>query len=122
MIKSATLASASPPVTIKLTADRNNIKANNQDLSYIIVELLDLKGNRNPLAENLIKFEIEGSGTIVGVGNANPRSLESYKLPQRKAWQGKCLVIIKAGKSPGEIKLKASSKGLNAASINIKAK
>ena len=85
---------------------------------YVTVELLDAKGNRNPLAENLVKFEIAGSATIAGVGNANPRSLESYQANERKAWQGKCLVIIKAGKSAGEIKLKAIVDGMDA-SISI---
>ena len=73
------------------------------------------------MAENLIKFEIEGPGSFAGLGNANPRSLESYQSPERKAWQGKCLVIIKASTSPGIIKLKAISEGMNATSININA-
>jgi beta-galactosidase len=121
MINSAILATASGAVNINLTADKKNIKANNQDLSYVTVELTDTKGIRNPLAENLVKFEIDGPGTIVGVGNANPRSLESYQASERKAWQGRCLVIVKAGKPGGEIKLKAMVDGMNAASINIKA-
>src|SRR5665647_273322 len=119
IINSSQIATASNPTTIKLTADRTSIKANNQDLSYVTVELLDAKGNRNPLAENLVKFEIDGPGTIVGVGNANPRSLESYQAHERKAWQGRCLVIIKSGKSAGEIKLKAVVQGMNTASKNI---
>lgn len=119
IINSSQIATASNPTTIKLTADRTSIKVNNQDLSYVTVELLDAKGNRNPLAENLVKFEIDGPGTIVGVGNANPRSLESYQAHERKAWQGRCLVIIKSGKSAGEIKLKAVVQGMNTTSINI---
>lgn len=119
IINSAILATANNAVNIQLSADRKNIKANNQDLCYVTVKLLDAKGNRNPLAENQVKFEIEGPGTIVGVGNANPRSLESYEAYERKAWQGRCLVIVKAGKSKGVIKLKAVGEGLNAASVNI---
>jgi beta-galactosidase len=122
IINSSQIATASNPTTIKLTADRTLIKANNEDLSYVTVELLDAKGNRNPLAENLVKFEIDGPGTIVGVGNANPRSLESFQGPERKAWQGRCLVIVKSGKSAGEIKLKAVVQGMNTASININVK
>ena len=122
VINSYSLASASKPAYIKLTADRNSIEADKQDLSYITVELLDSKGTRNPLAENLIKFEIEGPGSIVGVGSANPRSLESYQAPQRRAWQGRCLVIVKAGSSKGLIKLKASTEEINAASIDIEVK
>jgi len=66
------------------------------DLSYISIELVDDRGNRNPRARNLLKFTIEDPGTIVGVGNANPLSLEIYQLHQRKAWKGKCLVIVKS--------------------------
>jgi len=55
----------------------------------------------------------------VGTGNANPLSLESYTLPERKAWQGRCLVIVKADKEPGKILLKATSEGLQPAVAEI---
>ena len=119
IINTTSLATVANVIKIQLTTDKKIVKANNQDLFYVTVELLDGKGNRNPLAENLVKFEIEGSATIAGVGNGNPRSLESYQNNERKAWQGRCLVIVKAGKSAGEIKLKAVVDGMDAASINI---
>lgn len=119
VVNSAVLSTAELPVQIKITADKNIIKANNQDLTYITIELLDAKGNRNPLAENGMKFKVEGDATIVGVGNANPRSLESYQLPQRKAWQGRCMVILKAGKTGGEIILTAETEGIQSASIKV---
>ncbi|MFY9151510.1 MAG: glycoside hydrolase family 2 TIM barrel-domain containing protein [Prolixibacteraceae bacterium] len=118
-VNTAIMQTANEPTQIKLTADRNEIKADGQDLSYITVELLDNKGIRNPKADNLVKFELEGPGTIVGVGNANPVSLESNQQPQRKAWQGRCLVIVKSGKKEGNLKLKATADGLAAASIQI---
>jgi beta-galactosidase len=108
----AELRSAAAPSQIKLQADREILQANGEDLSYITVELLDEHGVCNPKAENLVNFEIEGSGTIVGVGNANPVSLESYQQPKRKAWHGRCLVIVKSGTRPGVATLKATSGGL----------
>jgi beta-galactosidase len=119
-VNSATLQTAAEVSVIKLTADRNRIKADGQDLSYITVELTDASGNRNPKAENLVSFEIEGPATIVGVGNANPISLESYQQLKRKVWHGRCLVIIKSENQPGDIHLKASSNGLNTREITIK--
>jgi beta-galactosidase len=109
---SSQLQTAKQVSKIKLSADRSTIKADGQDLSYITVELTDANGIRSPKAENLVKFKIEG-GAIVGVGNANPVSLESYQLSQRKAWQGRCLVIVKslAGKT-GSITLTASANGV----------
>jgi len=118
-VNSATLQTTNAVAQIKLTADRTLIKPDGQDLSYITVELTDTNGIRNPKAENLLSFEIEGPGTIIGVGNANPVSLESSQLPQRKARQGRCLVVIKSAKQPGEIRLKVTSDGLPKGEIAI---
>ncbi|MEO8820955.1 MAG: DUF4982 domain-containing protein [Ginsengibacter sp.] len=119
-VNTAILKTADEPTQIKLSADRKTIKADNEDLSYITVDLVDKNGTRNPNAENLVHFEIEGPGTIAGVGNADPVSVESCQLPQRKAWQGRCLVIIKSKKSAGNIILKASYPGLHSSEVVIK--
>lgn len=62
---------------------------------------------------------MEGEGTIAGVGNANPVSFESYQQPQRKAWQGRCMVIIKSAHKPGKITVKAVAEGIKAAQLTI---
>jgi beta-galactosidase len=119
IVASSILQTADDPTVIRLTADRTQLKAGGQDLSYITVELVDSKGNRNPKAENLVKFEIEGAGTIVGVGNANPISPESYQLPQRRAWQGRCLVIVKSSSKTGNITIRASADGMQSSKVII---
>jgi len=116
------LQTAQTPVQLKLTADRSNIRASGQDLSFITVELQDEKGSRNPLAENLVNFEISGPGKIVAVASSNPMSVESFQQPQRKAWKGRCLVIVKSEKETGEIVLKAKSEGLPDSQITIQSK
>ena len=118
-VATADLRSASDPISIKFTADRNRISADGQDLSYITVELTDVEGICNPKADNQVSFEVTGPGTIAGVGNANPVSLESFQGPQRKAWHGRCMVIVKADRTAGKITLKASSPGLEGTSIEI---
>jgi beta-galactosidase len=106
---------------IKMTADRSKITADGQDLSYVQINLTDAKGVINPNAENLVKFELDGPGEIIGVGNGKPTSLESYQLPQRKAWQGQCLVIIKSTREAGTVTLKAKSDGMPEARVTIQA-
>jgi beta-galactosidase len=115
----AELHSSGEVTQIKLSADRNKIRSDGQDLSYITVDLTDNKGVCNRKAENQVSFEVEGPGTIAGVGNANPISLESFQLPKRKAWHGRCMVIIKSDKTAGKIILKATSAGLRPASLEI---
>jgi beta-galactosidase len=118
-VNTAELHTAGAPSLIRLTADRNKIRSDGKDLSYITVELTDNEGIRNPKADNTVSFEIEGPGSIAGVGNANPLSLESFQLPRRKAWHGKCMVIVKSGTNAGKIILKAASTGLKSASLEI---
>lgn len=122
IVNTSILKTAGQPTQIKLSADRTVIKADGGDLSYITIELFDANGVRNPKAENLIHFTIKGEGTIVGVGNSNPISLESYQLPQRKAWQGKCMIVIKSTHDAGKIVLKASGDGLKNAAITLNSK
>jgi len=121
-VNTAEIITAATPTQIKLTADRTELKADNQDLSYITIQLLDKAGILNPNAENLLRFSITGPATIVGVGNANPRSVESNQLPQRKAWRGKCLVIIKSTRKAGEIKLNVSASGLSNKTLSLQSK
>jgi beta-galactosidase len=118
-VAAAELHTAGEPSQIRLTADRMRIKADGQDLSYISLELTDNDGICNPKAENQVLFEIEGNGTIAGVGNADPVSLESYQLPQRKGWRGRCMVVIKSDTTAGKIVLKATSAGLRSAILEI---
>jgi beta-galactosidase len=118
-IAGAELRTAGEVSQIKLTADRIKIKSDGQDLSYITVELSDKDGIINPKAENEVSFEISGPGSVAGVGNANPSSIESFQLPKRTAWQGKCMIIIKSHTTPGKIIVKATSPGLQTAISEI---
>ncbi len=113
------LVTASDPAKIHLKSDRSTIKANGQDLSYITVEVTDKTGILNPQANNQINFSIEGNGKIVGVGNSNPTSVKSFQQPTRKAFDGKCLVIVQSTNDPGKIILTAKSKGLASDKIII---
>ncbi len=114
------LTTADKPAKINLTADRTTIKADGQDLSYITVEVTDKNGLLNPQANNKITFSIAGNGKIIAVCNSNPTSLESFQQPTRKAYDGKCLVIVQSDKQAGEIRLKASSESLKGQEIIIK--
>jgi beta-galactosidase len=116
------LQTAQKPVQLKLTADRSEIQASGQDLSFVTVKLVDENGIRNPKSENLVNFEISGPGKIVAVASSNPMSIESFQQPQRKAWKGRCLVIVKSEKKAGEIVLKAKSEGLPDSQIVIQSK
>jgi beta-galactosidase len=118
-VESWELVTASEPETISLLADRPGLHADGQDLSYIMVEIQDGEGNRNTLADQMVHFEIDGPGTIIAVASSNPTSRESFQQPKHKAYQGRCMVIVKATDNPGKITLNARSEGLGSASVTI---
>lgn len=122
VVNTSILNTAAEPTRIKLTADRTVLQVNAQDLSYVTVELLDKNGIRSPLAEQLVKFELSGPAVIEAVGNANPMSVESYSMPQRKTWQGRCMVIVRTTGQKGKITLKASATGMPPAQLELEAK
>ena len=60
------------PTAVQLTADRDSIRADRQDVSVITIQVNDAQGRRVPVASNEITFDIEGPGKIIGVGNGDP--------------------------------------------------
>ena len=107
------MRTAGPAAKLLLKADRSTVKADGQDLSYVTVTVTDKNGLLVPRSRNHLHFTLSGPGQLVAVDNGDPISFESFQAPERHAFNGLCLVVIrtKAGQ-PGEIKLKAQSEGL----------
>lgn len=106
--------------TTRMIADRSTIKANRNDLSYIMTEIIDKDGNVIPYADDItVNFEISGNGEIAGVGSGSPTDMSSFQQPLKKTWQGRCLVIVRPEVTPGKIVIKAKSEGLNECSLEI---
>lgn len=107
---------------IQLVPDRTELRADGHDVSIIRVIITDERGQAVPTADNLISFTVAGSGALYGVGNGDPSSHESDKLPYRRAFNGKCLAIVQAACEAGEIRVKAESPGLLSGEICLSAK
>ncbi len=119
-VASGELRTTGKPENLSLFADRETIKADGQDLCYVTVEINDNGGLRVPTAGNLVKFGIKGPGRIIAVGSSDPLGDQSFTRPERKAYQGRCLVIIKSENKAGEITLKAESDGIQSSEIKIR--
>jgi beta-galactosidase len=118
--KTFKVQTAGKPAKIQLVADKQTLKANQQDLSYIKAFLLDENDVPVPFAENAIKFEVTGAGTLNATGNGNDKNHACYKEEQTKAYLGKCLAIVQSGSEKGIINVVARSKGLPYSNVEIK--
>lgn len=122
-IASQTLTTAGKPVAIRLKADRATINASKNDLAYINVEIVDAAENVVPnIDDKLIKYQITGDGSIVGVGNGNPRDMSSFQKPEKKVFQGGGLVIVQPTNKAGIIKIVAKAEGLKNGQLTINTK
>ncbi|GAB4021432.1 beta-galactosidase GalB [Spirosoma migulaei] len=117
-----TISTAGKAAKIQLIADRNTLKADGKDLSFITVNIVDEQGNLVPDANHLITFAIVGEGTIAGVDNGYQASLEPFKASYRKAYNGKCLAIIQSTEKAGKVTVKARAEGLHEAEVELVSK
>ncbi|MEO6733839.1 MAG: glycoside hydrolase family 2 TIM barrel-domain containing protein [Ferruginibacter sp.] len=113
------LKTTGSPKRLRLVADRTTINANRNDLSYVMVEVTDEKGQVVPNAKIPILFSISGAGEIAAVGNGSPTEMASYQQPKRNTWNGKCLAIVRPTGKAGTINLKTTAVGLTLAQVTI---
>lgn len=113
VVNEKTIRTAGEPADLRLTPDRKVVPANGKSLVFVTVEVIDKDGNLCPNAENEVTFNLSGEATIAGTDNGCETSMENFKASHRRAFYGKCLVVLQSSDKAGKIVLKALSKGLN---------
>ncbi|TDW99111.1 beta-galactosidase [Dinghuibacter silviterrae] len=108
-----TVRTAGAPARLQLIADRSSTR----DLSFITVRVLDSNGVLVPQASCDIHFEVSGPGEIVATDNGNPADMVAFPSPERAAFSGLALVIVRGRK--GKIVVTAKASGLVSASVTV---
>jgi len=116
-----TYKSAGEATKINLKTDKSTIQANKTDVVHIEVSVEDSENVILPDANNLIEFEITGPAKLLGVENGDILDLSPHKIKSRKAFKGKCLLLLQSTEDSGTIEIKANSEGLQSATLNISA-
>ena len=109
-------------VRLIATPDNTNWKADGTDLQHIRIEAVDSKGRRVPMAQDELKFTVEGDARIVAVSSGNHDSDELNVTDHRRLWNGSALVILRAGKTPGQVTLKTSADGFKTVTTKLSTK
>jgi beta-galactosidase len=113
-----TVATTGKPAKLLVSADRAQVRADGKDLSFVTVTIADKDGRPVPRAHDRITFKLSGPGEIVATDNGDATDLEAFQSPQRKAFNGLALAIVKtkAGEA-GKLTLTASADGLEGAQV-----
>ena len=111
------------PAEVVLTPYKTTLLADGKDEAIIKVTIVDKNGNEIPDADNLISFFVTGDARIIGIEEGVSGKGKNMKVAkengEKTSFTGACRVILQAGKTPGHIKFKASSKGLWDGSTDI---
>ena len=109
VVNEQVIKTAGAPASIRLTPDYQG-----KTTTFVNVEVVDKDGNFCPLAEDQIYFSTNGEAEIIGTDNGCQTSMENFKSPQRKAFFGKCMVVVKGN---GTLKAQSPVLGKNELSI-----
>ena len=109
-IATTEVKTAGAPARVVLVPDRAAIAADGEDLSFVTVRVEDKDGNFCPMADNLVKFKLDGPAKIAGVDNGNAATVEPFQADYRKAFNGLALLIVRSehGKA-GRVKITATA-------------
>lgn len=117
-----TVHTAGAPAALRLTADKQMLAADGNDLSYITVALTDKDGNICPDAADDIRVEVSGAGTFQGICNGDATSLERFTEPHMHLFHGMLVATVRSGHKPGTITVKISTASGISQTISIAVK
>lgn len=111
---------AGTPAKLALTPDRATLRADGADLAFVTVDVTDAAGVLAPRAANSVRFSLTGPAEIIATDNGNPISFESFQAKERRAFNGRAVVIVRtlAGRT-GDVVLRAEAEGLAPAEIRL---
>jgi beta-galactosidase len=94
------------PEKLALQADDTELMADGADMTRLAFKITDRYGNRLPYATQVISFEIEGPGELIG---ENPFALVG----------GQAALYVKAKHEPGIVRVRATTPRLEPAEVTI---
>ena len=118
VVARAVRETAGPARSVQLTGDRRTARADGSDVVILNAAVVDARGRPVPKANNLLRFAASG-GTIIGVGNGSPVSLEPDAASQRRAFNGLAQAILRVGNAAGPIGASVASDGLAGSSVRV---
>lgn len=109
------------PAGLRITAEKEQLRADGHDLSYVNIEVVDENNLCVTDACISLTASVEGCGLLAGFGSANPKTDEDYTDNRTVTFRGKATAIIRSGYETGETVVEIKAEGMEpvAVSVNI---
>ena len=96
---------AGKPVQLVAQAETSEHKADGEDLIYVRVSVNDKNGTPVPTCQEGLTFSVSGEAHFEAVCNGDATSLESFKQPKMKLFNGELVVILRSTTKAGNATL-----------------
>jgi len=113
-----TLRPAGAPASLSLTCDRTSLPADGRSVAQLELALLDAQGLPVPDADLPVTLEVEG-GTLLGMDNGRPDDRTPWRSPTRATWRGLAYAVVRAPRTPGTLRVRATAPGLEPVTLEI---
>ena len=107
--------------SVRLVPDRRGIKADGQDLCYIIAEIVDADGNIVADANEALDVNVSGAGSFMAAASASLKDLEPMSSCHVTTFNGRALIVVRSAQKGGNINVNVTSKNLKQSKIVVKA-
>ncbi len=115
-----TLVSAAGPVHADVRADRSTIRADDTDLAYVTIHLVDGAGTLVPDWTRSATVAVEGPGVLQGLGSGATENDESFCARTHRLHDGRVLAVVRPT-GPGTITVTVDVDGCATEQITVDA-
>lgn len=113
------LMTTGEPASIRLTPEKQKLKADGHDLAYVGIELLDKDGLLVPDANITLTAKVSGPATLSGFGSANPMTDEDYTDEATVSYRGRAMAILRSGFEEGTVTLTITAEGMETVQVEL---
>jgi beta-galactosidase len=98
---SARQETAGEPYTTRSAVTRPILRAGSDEVARIEIDIVDTQQVMCPKADDELRFVIRGPLRLVAVDSGDPADLLNNRQPVRKAFRGKCVLLVAPGETDG---------------------
>ncbi len=112
------LKTSGRPYALRATVDKTEISG--RQVAHILVEVVDEQGIVVKLADNDIRYTVEGNGArVIGIENGNNNDMSDPQARHRRAHMGRVLTYVQATETPEPTTISFFSPLLKSTSITL---
>lgn len=115
------LSSADQHLRLRIRAENPTIIADGEDLAFVHVELSDLAGNVEMLADEAIRLTVTGPAELLAFASAAPATEESFLTAAQRTYRGRALAIVRSTGEEGTVRVHATSETRGIAQVELTA-